>query len=382
MRLYVAGMMVLVACGGPAGRGGDPAGDGAASGDSLGGDPGGDVATGDTAACPLGHACNPIPIDAFPFVDTRDTRQSTSSVIDSYACAAATNESGAEVFYRVSLTEAGVLYAYLDDQSGDDIDIDLHLLSGPDGDSCLVRDNVTLGWFLAAGDYYLTADTWVSGVNGPMPGPYELTVELFPTGSGTCAMTPVELKMFWDECDGSLDCREGLDPGDGVVRRWLTTPAYGPVVKEAHLVTVSDDFSGGWPQSFTDGITAHYTLSEAATGYGTTRTEPWAPAGEGGSEYGQGAVGVYLPVVAEAWYVNMYWRDRPAQGTRLLVVNPENGRAVVAAGGYETGPGSNTAIGGAVEEILLYLGTSHRDGLVFGFAIDDSLAYGPIDCGW
>jgi hypothetical protein len=132
--------------------------------------------------------------------------------------------------------------------------------------------------------------------------------------------------------------------------------------------------------SFTDGITDHYALSEASTGYVMDRAEPWAPAGEGGSEYGQGSTGAPLPVEDEAWYVNMYWKDRPAKGTRLLVWNPANGRVVVASGGYETGPGANDAIGGAVEEIHDHLGTSHRDGLVMGFAADQTLPLGPITC--
>ena len=52
----------------------------------------------------------------------------------------------------------------------------------------------------------------------------------------------------------------------------------------------------------------------------------------------------------------------------------------VAAAGYETGPGANTAIGGVSEEIHDYLGTDHRDALELGFAEDQTLAFGPIDC--
>lgn len=158
------------------------------------------------------------------------------------------------------------------------------------------------------------------------------------------------------------------------------TPAVGPVVKEAHLVT-NEEWSGSWPMSFTDGIPAHYALSEGVTGYGMTRSEPWAPAGEGGSEYGQGATGSPIPAADEAWYLNMYWRDRPARGTRMLVMNPWTGHAVVAAGGYETGPGSNTSIGGVVEEVHDHLQTGHRDDLIIGFLVNQSLALGPIDCG-
>ena len=76
----------------------------------------------------------------------------------------------------------------------------------------------------------------------------------------------------------------------------------------------------------------------------------------------------------------MYWRDRPAGGTRMIVKNPGNGRAVVVSAGWETGPGSNTAIAGVTEEVHHWLGTQHRDTLQIGFAVDDTLPLGPIDC--
>ena len=64
----------------------------------------------------------------------------------------------------------------------------------------------------------------------------------------------------------------------------------------------------------------------------------------------------------------------------MIVRNPENGRAVVAAGGYETGPGSNSAIAGVAEEIHIALGTTHLDDLEIAFAADQDLPLGPIDC--
>ena len=106
----------------------------------------------------------------------------------------------------------------------------------------------------------------------------------------------------------------------------------------------------------------------------------WAPAGEGGSAWGQGSTGRPLPVEDEAWYVNMYWRERPAPGTRMIARNPATGRAVVLAAGYETGPGANTAIGGVTEEVHDWLETGHRDVLLLGFAADDALPLGPIEC--
>jgi hypothetical protein len=214
----------------------------------------------------------------------------------------------------------------------------------------------------------------VDGGGTPQNGAYTLTIDFTATGGTSCALERLDQRMYWSECFEGIDCYE--DGGE----TYLRMPAYGPVVKEAHLVTVDDGFGSAWPTSFWDGIPEHYAMSASATGADLARDQPWAPAGEGGSEFGQGSTGAPLPVVAEAWYVNMHWKDRPAKGTRLLVMDPLTGGAVVTAGGYETGPGSNEAIGGAVEEVHLVLGTAHRSRLIMGYLTDQSLPYGPIEC--
>jgi hypothetical protein len=326
-------------------------------------------------ACALGRACNPILIDVFPFIDRRDTTASASDEIDVYACAPATDESGPEVFYRVDLPAPGLLSVSVDDVPGDAVDVDVHLLSEIDGASCLERDNIGFSRIVEARTYFITADSWVDGSGTTLAGPYTLRVDFTETASGACAIMETDLEMVWTECSPTMaGCFEQAGA------RFLRLPAIGPVVKEAHLVTTDEDFGGGWPTSLRDRIERHYTISEMTSGYAAARTEPWAPAGEGGSEYGQGATGAPVPAIDEAWYINMYWRQRPARGTRMIVRNPANGLAVVASAGYETGPGSNTAIAGVAEEIHLYLGTGHRDDLEVGFAADPNLPLGPIDC--
>lgn len=200
----------------------------------------------------------------------------------------------------------------------------------------------------------------------------------FKPNEGSCKMTPKDLQMVWRSCAPHMDCYQAKEGGR--MRRFLRLPAVGPVAIEAHLVTVADKLPGAWPSSGRQGIKEHYALSEAATGYVMRRTQRWAPAGEGGCEYGQGAVGNPLPVLAEAWYINMFWRKRPPPGTRMIVTNPANGRSVVAAAGYETGPGNHEVMAGVSEEIHHYLGTRHRSQLRVGFAEDQSLPYGPIRC--
>ena len=158
------------------------------------------------------------------------------------------------------------------------------------------------------------------------------------------------------------------------------TPSVGPLVKEAHLVTTDEDFDGGWPSASTDQIERHYQMTAAASGFEMAHTEPWAPSGQGGSVFGQGATGAPIPAAHETWYVNMYWRDRPAKGYRMVLVHPQTGAAVVAAAGYETGPGSNASLGGATEEVHEVLGTVHRSEVMMSFSVDQELALGPIDC--
>ncbi len=101
--------------------------------------------------------------------------------------------------------------------------------------------------------------------------------------------------MHWRSCheNAPFDCED-----DGSARR-LATPAAGPLVREAHLVTVDEPFDEGWPTALRDRIERHYAVSEAATGFVMARREPWAPAGEGGSRWGQGSTGRPVPVEDE-----------------------------------------------------------------------------------
>ena len=343
-----------------------------------------EAAAPDGFICPLGEHCNPIVINRFPFVDNRNTDHATSRRFDSYACAPDTDESGPEFIYRVEISEAGTLTAELDDVARDGIDIDIHLLTEARAETCIARDNIRIAAAVGPGHYTLVTDTWTNAAGQALTGWYVLTVDFEPGGGmihRDCEMEAVDLRMFWPSCGAGMDCYEGpaAGAGDGRLYPHLRTPATGPVVLEAHLVTSAEDFQGGWPSHARDGIDRHYALSQDATGYAMNRRQPWAPAGEGGSSFGQGSTR-RPPVVDEAWYVTMYWRDRPDPGTRMIISSPRNGRAVVASAGYESGPGANTAIAGVSEEIHDHLGSGHRDLLTVGFAVDPQLPLGPIEC--
>ncbi len=302
----------------------------------------------------------PIVIEKFPYANDGSTVNGGTR-FDKYSCAAGVSEAGPEEYYVFHVTQPGILIAGLTEPSKGDVDI--HLLSALDSGSCLARSDKGISEHLEPGIYYLALDTYSSANNA---GAYHLNV-VFLSDNSTCA-----LNVF------DLDRVNSSEP--------LPMPATGKVVKEAHLVTTTDQSENGgknwWPSSSTEYLSNHKARTQSLTGITYNRTETWAPAGEGGCEYGQGSTGAAVPDIAEAWYVCMYWKGvhRPKAGTKYLVVNPATGKAVVAAAGYETGPGEASHIGGAVEEIHHILGTKHLSTLTFGELKDQSLTYGEIEC--
>ena len=107
--------------------------------------------------CPDGVIC----VNTFPFEHSGDTSLSSLREWDSYDCASATDESGAEILYRVDIEEEGFLALELMDmESGADIDI--HLLASRDNGDCLDRGHWRAGAFVQPGSYWVVADTWVN----------------------------------------------------------------------------------------------------------------------------------------------------------------------------------------------------------------------------
>jgi hypothetical protein len=310
-------------------------------------------------------------IDALPFAIASDTHLDGESTWDRYACASETREDGPEHVYAVTVDAVGILGARVTAAEG--VDVDVHILSSPDPSACLARGDRSANALVDPGTYYIAVDSWTDASGTIYAGRYDLNVRFLPVPEIDCASAPREIEMYWRECAPGIDCRQ-----DGEAF-YLRTPAQGPVVREAHLV-VENDAVSGWPTSARDGLEAHYALSESISDYIAQRRDDWAPSGEGGSMWGQGSFGARLPELDEAWYVNMYWRDRPAPGTRMIVRNRANGRAVVAAAGYETGPGDPSRIGGAVDEIHDYLGSDHLEVLEMGFLADEDAPLGPVRC--
>ncbi len=135
---------------------------------------------------------DPIVIDALPFSHAGDTRGAPADDADAYSpCAPDTDESGGEYVYRLTLASATTLVISVDDVAGDDVDIDVHLLSAADPATCVARDNVSIHQQVDAGTYYIVADTWVDGSAVEMSGRYLLTVTA-DGGGGDCLTCPIE----------------------------------------------------------------------------------------------------------------------------------------------------------------------------------------------
>ena len=160
----------------------------------------------------VGTLENPIAIDAFPFVDDNNTALSNSRLWNSYACAPDTNESGPEIFYRLTLAQPGTLRVVVTDPEG--VDVDPHLLSAADPNACLARNDTDFSLSLDDGEYWLVADTWVNGQGVELPGSYHLQVTFVPDGSGEPDGPDQAVEGADDASDLVGD--DGTDPDDGV----------------------------------------------------------------------------------------------------------------------------------------------------------------------
>lgn len=126
----------------------------------------------------VGTALNPIDIPAgTTYNDSRNTVGATSRIFNVYP-GYAQNESGAEFIYRFTLTGATRVTATLSGMAAG-VDIDIHLLNSLtlplSAAQVLARDDKTLTKELAAGTYYLVADTYVNS-SGERKGAFNLTV--------------------------------------------------------------------------------------------------------------------------------------------------------------------------------------------------------------
>jgi len=205
--------------------------------------PTGDGTAGDTgreppgydASCDDGTHCNPLVIDQLPFVATGDTRDSTERHIDRYSCGDS-DEAGSEVWYVVELAGPGTLTAGVNEVSGDGIDVDVHILTSTEADSCLARGNVTASAAVDAGFVFVVVDTWRGSSGTEYPGPYELLVT-FDADEPTVDPTPTDpTRDTGDTDDGTVDT--GTTPLDTGTVDTDPTGSTGPC--PADMVAIED----------------------------------------------------------------------------------------------------------------------------------------------
>ncbi|WP_299213680.1 hypothetical protein [uncultured Aquimarina sp.] len=178
--------------------------------------------------------------------------------------------------------------------------------------------------------------------------------------------------------------------------RTVQLPATGKFVQESHYVTTKDKFPGGrlFANTVTENINSHLQRSfNLYKTYDSNKTfnqlysasfqKQWTPA-ESGS-IGQGSVGNIqtqeLTPEKEMWFMTMMWAPgtRPARGTKFLL--SANGKKVVVIAGYETGPRSQTFLGGLTTETHAWLGTNNNSQITVSYLKNQATPIGPIACG-
>jgi hypothetical protein len=107
-----------------------------------------------------GSPSTPIIIDGLPFTHVTDTRGGTTEWDEYPSCDRGQDESGPEVVYELTLEEATPLRLGVLDRGT--VDIDIHLLSGPGTEDCLVRHDRLIEGTFAAGRYLISLDSYVS----------------------------------------------------------------------------------------------------------------------------------------------------------------------------------------------------------------------------
>jgi N-acetylmuramoyl-L-alanine amidase len=134
--------------------------------------------TAEDPPCSSGTCGNPIAITSFPFTDNNSTSGRNES-LNNYSCPPSTgSEAGPEVVYSLSIPLAGTLSVTVTDGTG--VDIDPHLLSTCDPNSCLARNDTSFSVFLQPSDYILVCDTWTNSSGIKYPGAYNLNVTFSP----------------------------------------------------------------------------------------------------------------------------------------------------------------------------------------------------------
>jgi hypothetical protein len=201
-------------------------------------------------------------VDSFPFEETNTTTRAARDAFDSYACASSTDESGPEVVYRVDLAEDGFLAVDLPDVATG-ADIDVHILGSLDPDDCFNRGHWRSGAWLPAGQYYVVADTWVSGSGAENDGEYTITL-----GHTGLSVLPGADATFVDASLQAYDIAWGAGDTDSFVysmtdwslhssleREWVVDLATNDLLFHLHTThgeNTANARNPGWAETFSN----------------------------------------------------------------------------------------------------------------------------------
>ena len=132
-----------------------------------------------------GSPDEPFVVDRLPFTHHGDTSGSPHRVLDAYpACDRGQDESGPEVYYRLTLDRRTPLRIMVLDRG--QTDIDLHLLGArPDAASCVQRDDRIIELTLDAGTHTLVLDTYTAQGQA-RSGPYLLAITACDPADADC----------------------------------------------------------------------------------------------------------------------------------------------------------------------------------------------------
>jgi len=178
-------------------------------------------------------------------------------------------------------------------------------------------------------------------------------------------------------------------------RREVTLPVAGRFVEESHYVTDEDKFPGGrlFAKTSNEGMERHLmhslelyreydpsiTFDEL---YGQPWQRKWTPAENG--QIGQGSIGAIQTEILssdeEMWLLTMMWgkNQKPEPGTKFLL--RANGKSVVVAAGFETGPSDKSYLGGITREVHKWLGTDNQSRIEISLLKDQDVKSGPVNC--
>ncbi len=199
-----------------------------------------------------------INIPSLPYQDTRNTENSFCKQFNYYSCASSTNESGAEYLYKFEIKQRGELQASV--TSGTGVDIDIHLLTEPSPNKCIIRNDKSFKVKLEPGVYYIAADTFVGSTGVVYDGTYTLNLNFVPENLSDAGYSDTGINTQKEVVKGIVYEDKGSGEADMSVR----LKGAKVTVAETSETRFADSTNALFQFSLLPGV---YTLKGEYTGY-------------------------------------------------------------------------------------------------------------------